>query len=266
MSDDGTMNPSRLSSGAERGRQQPATPVPILDQPFDRGSLYPLRETLLAHAVHAGLPHGRAVDLVLIVHELATNAVFHGSGTGRSVISQLGEVLRCEVSDTGASGRDAATWPVRHGHGLWLARYLSDRFTIDSGPEGTVATADFALPGPASRRSAALRPRHLDSHVILELDGALDEQAAPQVTEMVGELVSRTPSLRLVVDLSAVTYWDSTGITALIIVQQRVSDTAGMVVLTGLAPDFAERLGELSPVPLTTSETPAKAVHLFPPP
>lgn len=267
MSDDGTNHASHLASGpgSGSGRRNAGTPVLILDQPFDRGSLYPLRETLHAHVVHAGLPHGRSVDLVLTVHELATNVVFHGSGTGQARIWQLDGVLRCEVGDPGSPGHDTAAWPVRHGHGLWLARYLSDRFTIASGPDGTLATADFTLPGPGSHRSATPRLRRLDSHAVLELDGALDEQAAPQITAAVGELVSRTPAAGLVIDLSAVTYWDSTGITALIVAQQRVAETAaGMLVLTGLAAEFAERLDALSPVPFTTRETPAKAVHLFP--
>ncbi|MBE3010352.1 ATP-binding protein [Microbispora sp. NEAU-D428] len=267
MKDDGTNHASHVASGSGSGKRSAATPVLILDQPFDRGSLYPLRETLEAHAVHAGLPHGRAVDLVLTVHELATNAIFHGSGTGRARIWRLDGVLRCEVADPGSSRHDAAEWPVRHGHGLWLARYLSDRFTIDSGPDGTVATAHFTLPKPASRRPATPRLRRLESHAVLELDGALDEQAAPELTATVGELASGTPAPGLVIDLSAVTYWDSTGITALIAAQQRVSETAsGMLILTGLAAEFAERLDALSPVPFTICETPDKAVHLFPPP
>ncbi|GAB3163482.1 anti-anti-sigma factor [Microbispora rosea] len=266
MSDDGTSHATHVASCSGGERRDAGTPVLILDQSFDRGSLYPLRETLEAHVVHAGLPHGRSMDLVLTVHELATNAVFHGSGTGRARIRQLDGVLRCEVADPGTSGHDAAEWPVRHGHGLWLAHYLSDRFTIGSGPDGTLATADFTLPGPASRRSATPRLRRLESHTVLELDGALDEQAAPQIGAAVGELVSGTPAPRLVIDLSAVTYWDSTGITALIVAQQRVSETAaGMLVLTGLAAEFADRLDALSPVPFTTRETPAAAVHLFPP-
>ncbi|WP_432868235.1 STAS domain-containing protein [Microbispora rosea] len=266
MSDDGTTHASHVVSGSGGGMRNAGTPVLILDHAFDRGSLYPLRETLEAHVVHAGLPHGRSVDLVLTVHELAANAVFHGSGTGRARIWHLENVLRCEVADPGTSGHDAAEWPVRHGHGLWLARYLSDRFTIGSGPDGLLATADFTLPGPASLRSATPRLRRLESHTVLELDGALDEQAAPEIGAAVGELVSGTPAPRLVIDLSAVTYWDSTGITALIVAQQRVSKTAaGMLVLTGLAAEFADRLDALSPVPFTTRETPAAAVHLFPP-
>ncbi|MGW5266547.1 STAS domain-containing protein [Microbispora sp. NPDC004025] len=265
MSDDATDHASHVASGPGSGNRNAGTSVLILDHAFDRGSLYPLREILQAHVVHAGLPHGRSVDLVLTVHELATNAVFHGSGTGRARIRQFGGVLRCEIGDPGSSGHDTAAWPVRHGHGLWLARYLSDRFTIASGPDGTLATADFALPGPASP-SATPRLRRLESHTVLELDGALDEQAAPKIRVAIGEIVSGTPAPGLVIDLSAVTYWDSTGITALIMAYQRVSETtAGMLVLTGLAAEFAERLDALSPVPFTTRETPAKAAHLFPP-
>ena len=56
---------------------------PVLDQALDANSLYQLRASVAAHAVRAGLPQGRADDLVMAAHELAANVVRHGSGHGR---------------------------------------------------------------------------------------------------------------------------------------------------------------------------------------
>src|ERR1700735_559198 len=59
------------------------TGTPILDQAFDADSLYALRAAVAAHATQAGLPPGRADDLVIAVHELAANAGRHGAAPGR---------------------------------------------------------------------------------------------------------------------------------------------------------------------------------------
>ncbi|WP_084370332.1 ATP-binding protein [Microbispora sp. ATCC PTA-5024] len=269
MTDDRQMDTPPGTAEASDGGGGPMDaggPAPILDQPFDRDSLYALRATLEAHATHAGLPHGRATDLVLIVHELATNAVFHSSGTGRVRIWRSAGSLRCEVSDAGGpapAGRDAAAWPVRHGHGLWLARYLTDRFTIASGTDGTVATADFVLPAPDHPSAGTLDRR--DSYAVLALEGALDERAAAEIARVVRGLVSDTSAPRLVVDLSGVAFWDSTGITALISAQQRLDQTpGGMMALSGLTPKLAHRLDGLSPTPFTVADTRAQAAGRFP--
>ncbi|MEV0148015.1 MULTISPECIES: ATP-binding protein [unclassified Nonomuraea] len=267
----------------------------ILDQSFDADLLYALRATLEAHASHAGLPDGRAMDLVITVHELATNAVVHGAGTGRVRIWRMAGALRCEVSDAGPSLKpriprpdadtealpdagqleeaageartpvpDAARWPVQHGHGLWIARFLPDRFMIGSGPEGTVAVADFALPPDGHDTPFGLSRLDQGSHVLLELSGSLGDQAALELAAVVRDVVSGEPEPRLVMDLSAVTFWDAMGVAALITAQQQVDGAkAGTLVLTGIRPDFRRRLDALSPAPLTVRDTPEEAARLF---
>jgi anti-sigma regulatory factor (Ser/Thr protein kinase) len=132
-------------------RAEPAA----LDQLFDGDSLYTVRAAVAAHASEAGIPEGRIRDVVLAVHELAANAVRHGGGQGRVRLSVSGEGIRCEVIDAGsppaeadgdrpdADSRDAAQWPVEHGHGLWLVRQVADQASLDSGPSGTVAAVTF---------------------------------------------------------------------------------------------------------------------------
>jgi len=139
----------------ERG--VPAGPA-FLEQGFDSGSLYVLRAAVAAHAAAAGLSRSRVYNVVAAAHELAANAVRHGAGRGRLRLWADGAFLYCQVSDDGpARSADqqppgAAAWHREHGHGLWLVGEVADQFGIDHGPDGTTATAAFALgspPGPA---------------------------------------------------------------------------------------------------------------------
>src|ERR1700691_2580517 len=90
----GDTQPAR-GNPSSQGRQ-------ILDQAFDADSLYALRAAVAAHASDAGLPPGRADDLVIAVHELAANAVRQGAGHGRLRIRRSDQALLCEISDDGA--------------------------------------------------------------------------------------------------------------------------------------------------------------------
>src|SRR5438067_2252854 len=103
---------------------------PAVDQSFDGDSLYAVRATVAAHASEAGMPEGRVRNVVLAVHELVANAVRHGAGQGQVRLWVTGDGIRCEVTDAGITpagadgdgdgtrSRDAALWPVEHGHGL----------------------------------------------------------------------------------------------------------------------------------------------------
>jgi anti-sigma regulatory factor (Ser/Thr protein kinase) len=120
--------------------------VPVLDLAFHSGTLHALRAGVKAHACQAGLPDARAEDVVLVVHELAANAVSHGAGTGRLRIWKLAGSLHCEVEDGDPLG-SGRSLPSRPGHGLWLVRQVADRMRILSGARGTRATVAFDLPG-----------------------------------------------------------------------------------------------------------------------
>ena len=110
---------------------------------------------MAAHASEAGIPENRIRDVVLAVHELAANAVWHGAGQGRVQLWVTADGVRCEVTDSGppppeadgdrpdASSRNAAQWPVEHGHGLWLVQEIADQASLESGPSGTVAIVNF---------------------------------------------------------------------------------------------------------------------------
>ena len=136
-----------------------------LDLTFGSGSLKALRAAVQEYADQARMPPDRAVDVVLVVHELAANAVRHGAGTGRLRMWSQTEELRCEVQDAGPAARGsqarqegprndpdpdsdpdlADPWPYVDGHGLWVARKVADRMQVRSGPDGTRAIVVFKL-------------------------------------------------------------------------------------------------------------------------
>jgi anti-sigma regulatory factor (Ser/Thr protein kinase)/anti-anti-sigma regulatory factor len=209
---------------------QPARDNPILDQAFDAGSLYALRAAVAAHATEAGLAPGRADDLVIAVHELAANAVRHGAGHGRLRIWRSEAALRCEITDDGlpeAPKQAAEPWRAEPGHGLSLVRQVADQTTVQTGRDGTSATISFALAEP--KTEFRLTRTETNGCTVLTVTGPLDLTSASQLTK---EIQTET---RLILDLSALTGWDSAGLAALILAQQRISAVPqARMILAGL--------------------------------
>jgi anti-sigma regulatory factor (Ser/Thr protein kinase) len=124
---------------------------PVLDVAFDYAVLDVLRTEVMAHACQAGLSDDRAGDVVLAIHELASNAIRHGAGAGRLRVWNPPGVLRCQVDDGTAadeaevaSGQPARTsLPCLPGHGLWVVRKLADQMQVWSGPRGTRVITTF---------------------------------------------------------------------------------------------------------------------------
>ena len=147
-------------TGATPGRSLPNRPnrfarqdVPtkiLVEQGFDGDGLYALRSAVAAHA--AAVADERTVDtMVLIAHELASNAVRHGGGTGRLRLWLADDALHCEVTDSGAglpnpghAGRSLPAPSVPGGRGLWIARKLSE-LHVTSSSEGTTISAIVSL-------------------------------------------------------------------------------------------------------------------------
>jgi anti-sigma regulatory factor (Ser/Thr protein kinase) len=152
------MTTSPTPNRSHRPATYPADTI-LLDQPFTERDLPALRRGVAAHAGRTGLAAGRVTDLVLIVSELASNAIRHGGGSGRLRLWVSPDGVRCQVTDEGPGlphpsalprQRPAAT--AAGGRGLWLVLTFADTFTIDSGQRGgTVATATLDLPPAASR-------------------------------------------------------------------------------------------------------------------
>ena len=251
------------------GQEQP----PVLDQAFDADSLYPLRAAVAAHASQAGMPEGRVGDLVLAVHELATNAVWHGAGHGRLRFWKTADAVMCEVSDDGVAGgdtgdhgpADAASWSIDFGHGLWLVRQVADQTSIRAGADGTVAVVSFAL-GPAGQPP----PFHLaqqvrDGCTVLSVAGQLDKGSAGQFVSAALHLAEAAPPLRLIVDLSGLTWWDSVGLAALITTQEQLQTHPGArMALAGPPGRLLQRLRDADlHGQLTAAGTVAEAARLL---
>jgi anti-sigma regulatory factor (Ser/Thr protein kinase) len=133
----------------------PVVGDPRLDQLFDGDGLYALRSAVAAHASELGLPEQDIADLVLVAHELATNAVRHGGASparpGRLRLWAGGHRVVCEVSDPGPGpadpdgvGRTPVEPAANNGRGLWIVRQLAETLTITTADHGTTVTV--ALP------------------------------------------------------------------------------------------------------------------------
>jgi len=262
--------PAETGSAAARGGGPPA-----LDQAFDGDSLYALRAAVAAHGSHAGLSEGRTRDLVLAVHELAANAVRHGAGQGRLRLWTTPEGVRCEVTDGGADGTgeesaeaaDAALWHAEPGHGLWLVRQIADGASVRSDPSGTVAALSFRLGATGPRAPFRMERRAEGGCTILAVTGQLDLASSGELGGAVGQLIAATPGLRLILDLTGLAGWDSSGMAALITAQQRIGRdrSARMIVACGPGP-LAGRLHEAGAGRFTLADSTAAAVTALTPP
>ncbi|AGL13684.1 ATP-binding protein [Actinoplanes sp. N902-109] len=124
----------------------------LLELPFTGTDLYTLRSAVAAHVAEVA-DQPTTETAVLIAHELCSNAVRHGGGSGRLRIWLSGVDLHLEVSDSGfglarpdEAGRTLPPLSVPGGRGLWIARRMS-RVQIVTGGTGTIVTAVVQLCG-----------------------------------------------------------------------------------------------------------------------
>ena len=126
------------------------------EQTFDGDGLYALRSAVAAHGSHLGLSEARVADLVLVAHELASNAVRHGRATSvspaRIELWRENHTLLCRVSDGGPgiaepdeAGVAEVPLSASTGRGLWIIRQVVDALEIRSNETGTVITAEMHM-------------------------------------------------------------------------------------------------------------------------
>jgi hypothetical protein len=80
---------------------------------FDSGALVTLREEVRECAIQSGISEDRAEDMVLVIHELAANAVVHDGGESASCLRPClrtgpltaagGDVSGCSRAECGVS-------------------------------------------------------------------------------------------------------------------------------------------------------------------
>jgi anti-sigma regulatory factor (Ser/Thr protein kinase) len=140
------------ASGAYRGDDSvpqfavplPEPPAETVEHTITHESLADLRALTAAAAQEAGLAPRRTHDLVLSVHEIATNSLRHGGGRGHLRVWAESGRLICEVRDHGRIARQPLVGRVRPGlgqsggWGLWLANQLCDLVQLRELPEGSV--------------------------------------------------------------------------------------------------------------------------------
>jgi anti-sigma regulatory factor (Ser/Thr protein kinase) len=121
----------------------PPPPRSALELAFDTTALDWVRRFVAQQATAFGLDGTRADDLVLAVHELATNSVRYGGGGGTLRVWPEGGALICEVTDGGCiddpfAGRQRPALAQDGGRGLWLVNQLCELVQVRSFPSGTV--------------------------------------------------------------------------------------------------------------------------------
>ena len=129
----------------------PQFAAPLPDPPADAGiheisrdTLADLRHLTAAEGERAGLSEQRTHDLVLAVHEIATNSVRHGGGRGVLRVWREADALICDVRDSGRISAQPLVGRVRPalgqagGWGLWLANQLCDLVQLRELPHGSV--------------------------------------------------------------------------------------------------------------------------------
>jgi anti-anti-sigma factor len=286
---------------AARGSMMPDTTVPpILDQAFDPDSLYSLRAAMAAHAAEAGLSPGRVSDAVAAVHELAANSVRHGAGCGRLRVWNRAGDLHCLVTDDGAAPAGADTvpagagavpasagavpagpdpaggaaevdgiavgpWHTGAGHGLWLVHQLADEVSLQAGPGGSSVAITFALGPPGAGAPFQLAMHSQGGCTIIAATGEFGPRAADQVIDAVDGVMAADAAPQLVLDLAGLTRWDSSGVAALLAVQQRVgARPPARLVLAGLPGRFTQRLRDSGlAARFTVTDTAQDAIRLL---
>jgi anti-sigma regulatory factor (Ser/Thr protein kinase) len=111
--------------------------------PFGLADIGSARNLVALLARASGLPNARIDDLVLAAHELVSNSIRHGGGTGTIRVWHDGRAVLCEVTDKGhighpLAGRQLPADDSVGGRGLWMANQLCDLVQIRTFADGSV--------------------------------------------------------------------------------------------------------------------------------
>lgn len=131
----------------------PAAPLDAATLSFDLSGLGAVRSLVAERAGLAQLSGDRVSDLVLAVHEVATNTAKHAHTSGLLRVWQADGRVICEVDGGGEiadplAGRQAPEATALSGRGLWLANQLCDLVETRTGGSGTRTRLHIAVQTP----------------------------------------------------------------------------------------------------------------------
>jgi anti-sigma regulatory factor (Ser/Thr protein kinase) len=135
----------RVEAARARGAIPEALPRPrddVWEIPFAGGDLFELRRLVSTWATKEALTDESNEELVLAVHEIATNSVRHGGGVGMLRLWRTADALVCEVQDTGyirdpLQARRKPGDEASASRGLWIADQVCDLVEIATSPGGS---------------------------------------------------------------------------------------------------------------------------------
>ncbi|MCW2503740.1 MAG: sensor histidine kinase [Actinomycetia bacterium] len=155
---------SAISAGYQPPAQYAAASPPSLNSPpvdaeavsFDVRALGSVRRWAQTWADRQALGEDHARDLLIAVHEIVSNAVEHGGGSGIARFWGSPESLFCEVTSPGVlthpfPGYLPPDLGQPRGRGLWMARQICTQVDVRSGPRGVDVRLTFSrtLTAPA---------------------------------------------------------------------------------------------------------------------
>ena len=147
-------------SSQYRGLNEIAAPfrAPLSDTPADaarlrfgeEAELASLRRFVVAELARHGVAGDRRSDLTIVVNEIASNSLRHGSGDGELAIWRAGPRVVCEIRDGGSfddplADRRLPATDRAGGRGLWMANQLCDLVQVRSFDSGTVVRLHLAI-------------------------------------------------------------------------------------------------------------------------
>jgi anti-sigma regulatory factor (Ser/Thr protein kinase) len=120
----------------------PAPPERAVTLPFRADGLRAVREAVRQRAMDDDVRYERMDDLVLAVHEIATNSVVHGGGRGELRMWSTTDAFVVEITDGGriadpVAGRLPPDLARIGGRGVWLAHRMCDLVQVRSNTRGT---------------------------------------------------------------------------------------------------------------------------------
>lgn len=131
---------------------RPEVAQAVIDLPDDLSSVADARRFVKEQVAAWGIT-GPLDDALLVVSELAANALTHARSSYRLRISATSMVLRIEVDDAGAGTPEPQplTDTEEHGRGLHLVDALAASWGMESGDSGGKRVwAELALPTPVA--------------------------------------------------------------------------------------------------------------------